>query len=265
MTNKKKENVLKISFLASGVLTLIISIESCKKQDNSTGTIVSTGAISITSVVQAKFGKSVVISMNGSGTSSSITLKSNGLPDHKTPYWGMGNAQYEDFPSGHKANANSEMNSQTYSMTIPTNPAEASTKEATSLGAIGMALNGVALYNDREGGNVPLEEITITTFDYAGAHPSPAKAYHYHTTGRYTSVDDAKLIGFLRDGFPIYGRKDTTGEYPNLDNYGGHFGPTQDFPDGIYHYHASNVNYLNTGYYVLKSGTYYGTKGTFTD
>jgi hypothetical protein len=78
-------------------------------------------------------------------------------------------------------------------------------------------------------------------------------------------MDDAKLIGFLRDGFPIYGRKDTTGVYPTLDVYGGHFGPTQDFPDGIYHYHASNVNYLNSGYYILKAGSYYGNKGTFTN
>ena len=130
---------------------------------------------------------------------------------------------------------------------------------------IGMALNGVPLFNDREGGNVSLDAMTITTFDYSGAHPAPSKNYHYHTTGRYTSMDDAKLIGFLRDGFPIYGRKDTTGIYPTLDSYGGHFGPTQDFTSGIYHYHASNVNYLNTGYYILKAGSYYGTKGTFTN
>lgn len=200
-----------------------------------------------------------------SASSTTITLKSNGLPDHKTPYWGVGNALYEDFPNGHAANVNSTMIAQNYVMTIPLNPTEATTKEETSLGAIGMALNGVPIFNDREGGNIPLEAMTITTFDYSGAHPAPGKDYHYHTTGRYTSQDDAKLIGFLRDGFPIYGRKDTTGIYPTLDIYGGHTGPTQDYPNGIYHYHASNVNYLNTGYYVLKAGKYYGTKGTLTN
>ena len=157
------------------------------------------------------------------------------------------------------------MITQNYSMTIPTNPDEASSKKATSLGEIGMALNGVPIFNDREGGNVSLDAMTLTTFDNSGAHPAPQKNYHYHTTGKYTSVDDAKLIGFLRDGFPIYGRKDTTGVYPTLDAYGGHFGPTQDFPNGIYHYHASNVNYLNSGYYILKAGSYYGNKGTFTN
>jgi len=251
---------LKLSIFGLSFLALAVTLPSCKK-----GSIVSTGDVSITDVVKSKFTSAVTISTSGSGKKSSITIKSNGLPDHKTPYWGAGNALYEDFPSGHAPNVNTSMTSQTYSMTIPAMPDESSSKEETSLGEIGMALNGVAIYNDREGGNVALESNTLTTFDNAGAHPAPGKKYHYHTTGKYTSVDDARLIGFLRDGFPIYGRKDTTGVYPTLDNYGGHTGPTQDFPNGIYHYHASNINYLNTGYYILKAGSYYGTKGTFTN
>jgi len=251
---------LKLIFLGSVLLALSLTYYSCKKDS-----IVSTGDVSITNVVKTKFTSAVTISTSGSGSNSSITLKSNGLPNHKTPYWGSGNALYEPFPSGNAPNVNTEMIAHNYAMTIPSNPDEASSKEATSLGEIGMALNGVPIFNDREGGNVALDAKTVTTFDYSGAHPAPAKNYHYHTTGRYTSEDDAKLIGFLRDGFPIYGRKDTTGLYPTLDNYGGHFGPTQDFPNGIYHYHSSNVNYLNTGYYILKAGSYYGTKGTFTN
>ena len=262
-------NKLKLAIFGLSLMTLSVTIYSCSKHDPppniSSGSIVSSGAVSVTSIVQSKFTSAVTISTGGSGNTSSITFKSNGLPDHKTPYWGSGNALYEAFPPGHAPNANSIMLAQNYSMTFPTNPNEASSKEATSLGEIGMALNGVALFNDREGGNVPLDATTVTTFDYSGAHPSPGKDYHYHTTGKYTSLDDAKLIGFLRDGFPIYGRKDTTGVYPTLDVYGGHSGPTQDIPNGIYHYHASNVNYLNTGYYILKSGSYYGTKGTFTN
>lgn len=239
------------------IISIFIAIanSSCSKYN------VNPGNVSITEVVQSKFSSAVTVTVNG----SKITIKSNGLPDHKTPYWGMGNTLYEAFPLGHAANVNSTMVAQSYTMKIPTNPNEASKKEATSLGEIGMALNGVAIFNDREGGNVPLDAMTLTTFDHAGAHPAPGKNYHYHTTGKYTSVDDAKLIGFLRDGFPIYGRKDTTGVYPVLDEYGGHTGPTQDFPEGIYHYHASNVNYLNSGYYILKAGSYYGTKGTFTN
>ena len=250
---------LKVSIFGLSLLAISFILYSCNKDDDSTTVTPTTGAVSILSTVQTKYKSMVTISTSG----TSITLKSNGLPDHKTPYWGVGNALYEDFPTGYHANVNTSMSAHNYVMTIPTNPNEATSKEETTLGPIGMALNGVPIYNDREGGNVPLDALTITTFDYSGAHPGPGKDYHYHTTGRYTSQDDAKLIGFLRDGFPIYGRKDTTGVYPTLDIYGGHTGPTQDFPDGIYHYHASNVNYLNTGYYVLKAGNYYGTKGTF--
>ena len=231
---------------------------SCEKTNITTDTA-SAGTVDITTAVQANYTGSTTIA----ASSNSIVIKSTGLPNHKTPYWGVGNALYEDFPAGYHANVNTSMTAHNYSMTIPTKPAAASTKEETTLGPIGMAINGVPIYNDREGGNVPLDALTITTFDYSGAHPGPGQDYHYHTTGRYTSQDDAKLIGFLRDGFPIYGRKDTSGVYPTLDAYGGHTGVTQDFPTGIYHYHASNVNYLNTGYYVLKAGSYYGTKGTF--
>lgn len=248
----------KLRIVGVGLLTIFVGIYSCKKDtDNNTE---ATGDVSIISAVQANYISAVALATSG----SSITLKSNGLPNHKTPYWGVGNDLYEDFPAGFHANVNTSMSAHNYSMTIPSMPAKATSHEATTLGPIGMAINGVPIYNDREGGNIPLDSLTLTTFDYSGAHPGPGKDYHYHTTGRYTSMDDAKLIGFLRDGFPIYGRKDTTGAYPTLDEYGGHTGPTQDFPNGIYHYHAANVNYLNSGYFVLKAGSYYGTKGTFT-
>ena len=49
-------------------------------------------------------------------------------------------------------------------MTLTISPVEVSAKEATSLGPIGMALNGVAIYNDREWGNVPLDAEVLLTF-----------------------------------------------------------------------------------------------------
>lgn len=246
-----------IIFSLLAVIQMGCSNSDPKVDDTST----TSGTVDISTVIKAKYFNSAVVSTNG----STIIIKSNGLPEHKTPYWGEGNVLYEDFPTGYHANVNTSMSAQNYTMTIAAKPSVSSTHEETTLGAIGLALNGVPIYNDREGGNVALDALTITTFDYSGAHPGPGMDYHYHTTGRYTSTDDANLIGFLRDGFPIYGRKDNDGTYPsNLDTYGGHTGVTADFSEEIYHYHASNVNYLNTGYYVLKAGSYYGTKGTFT-
>jgi hypothetical protein len=37
----------------------------------------------------------------------------------------------------------------------------------------------------------------------AGAHSGPGGLYHYHLNGDFTPKDDAKLIGWLRDGVPI--------------------------------------------------------------
>jgi hypothetical protein len=51
------------------------------------------------------------------------------------------------------------LQSQVFVMTIPINPVAATTQEETSLGPI--RRNGVAIYNDREGGNVPVDAGTL--------------------------------------------------------------------------------------------------------
>lgn len=253
---------LKSATLGLCLLAIILGIYSCSKDDETITPV--TGLTDITSVVQSKFltAYGVTVSTNG----NDIVIKSDGRPNnHKTPYWGVGNALYEAFPVGHMSNPGGQILVQNYTMTIPAKPAEASTHEATTTFAIGMALNGVPIFNNTEMAGVSLDAGTITSFDGAGAHPAQAGDYHYHTNGTYTSLNDANLVGFLRDGFPIYGRKDMDGSYPsNLDAYNGHTEATIEFPNGIYHYHIRNENYLNTGYYIIKSGSYYGTKGTFT-
>jgi len=247
-------------FLSALALS-VITVSSCKKSTDDTGTGTTPGTVSTTSVVTAKYTSAVTIATSG----GSITLRSNGTPAHVSPYWGVGNALYEAPSLPGQTTNPGIIGVQNYAMTIPTNPAEASTKEATTLGPIGMALNGVPIYNDREGGNVPVDAGVLTSMDRAGAHPGPGNTYHYHFTGDFTGNDDANLIGFLRDGFPIYARKDNDGSYPtNLDANGGHVGTTADFPTAIYHYHASNTAYMGSRFYVLKAGSYNGTKGTFT-
>lgn len=251
------KQVFKLVLSVTGVL--IITAWGCKK--DSSGSVTTTVTVG---TVPAVFSSNYKSGVTLSASTTTVTLKSNGTPDHVTPYWGSGNAMFEAQTAGQTLTPN-QMSAQNFSMTIPINPVEASSKEETSLGPIGMALNGVAIYNDREGGNVPVDAGTLTTFDRGGGHSGPGGLYHYHFNGDFTSKNDAKLIGYLRDGFPIYGRKDTTGIVPtNLDVNGGHVGPTQNYPNGIYHYHCSNIAYMNSVYYILKSGSYYGTKGTFT-
>jgi YHYH protein len=250
------------------VLSAFISslfLLSCSSNTNQTSTTttspVTQGEVDISTVVNQKM-VSGYVTVATSGTN--LILKSDGRPDHKTPYWGVGNAKYEAFPSGHASNPGGQILAQSYTMTLPMKPNGASTHEATGMGPIGMALNGVAIFNNVEMGGTAIDAGILSSLDGAGAHPAQVGNYHYHVTGTYTSQDDNNLIGFLRDGFPIIGRKDMDGSYPkNLDAYNGHTAATTEFPNGIYHYHVENVNYLNSGYYILKSGSYYGTKGTF--
>jgi hypothetical protein len=242
------------------LLLSFAGLTSCSSSSSQDDTTEESGSATVPTVFSSSYKSAVTLSSDG----TSVTMKSNGTPNHVTPYWGEGNTLYEAQTTGQTVNPGT-LQAQVFVMTIPLNPVAATTKEETSLGPIGMALNGVAIYNDREGGNVPVDAGTLTSFDRAGAHSGPGGLYHYHFNGDFTSDDDAKLIGWLRDGFPIYGRQDTNGTYPSdLDTNGGHIGATTEYPDGIYHYHCSNVNYMNSGFYVLKAGSYYGTKGTFT-
>ena len=254
---KRNRNKL-YTTLTLAMLVIGAIVMSCKKNEEPTPEV--TDYSIIPDAIKKNFKSSVLISTSN----GNIVLKSYGIPDHVTPYWGEGNAKYEAQTPGQTLTP-SVIQTQNFSMTIFANPVEASTKEPTSLGPIGMALNGVAIYNDREGGNVPVSDQTLTSFDRAGGHSGPGGLYHYHFDGDFTSYDDANLIGFLRDGFPIYGRKDADGSYPsNLDANGGHVGATLDYPNGVYHYHSAQTSYLNSRFYILKSGSYHGTKGTFT-
>lgn len=252
---KVKLSILALSLLASSVI-----IPSCSKDEEITNANTSTaqGDVNITSVVQSNYTNGVTISTSN----GYITLTSNGTPNHVSAYWGVGHVLYEVNPTGVNPGI---INERTNIMTIPTNPAPATVKEETALGAIGMALNGVPIFNDREGGNVPLDAMVLEHFERAGGHVGPS-GYHYHVSGDFTTEDDANLVGFLRDGFPIYGRKCISGDYPaDLDSNGGHTSATADFATPIYHYHCSNTNYLNLGVYILKSGSYHGTKGTYVN
>jgi YHYH protein len=244
----------RVSFVCTSLL-VAVSIGSCSQSDDP---VVATGD------VPAVFSDHYTSAVKLSATDDAIILESEGIPDHASPYWPTDNPLYKAQIDGHTVTPGS-LAEQTFVMTIPKNPAEASTKEETALGPIGMALNGVAIYNDREGGNVEVNAETLSTFDVGGGHSGPGGLYHYHFEPSFIGDDDDTMIGHLRDGFPVYARRDADGTYPgDLDSNGGHVGATAEYPDGIYHYHCSTINYLNGGYYVIKSGSYHGTKGTFT-
>jgi hypothetical protein len=196
-----------------------------------------------------------------------ITIKTTGLPDHKSSYYASTNALYEVYSgttfggSTFQKNPNS-IAEKAYTFKIPINPMVASTHAATPLGAIGVSLNGVPFYNQYAGPNQPLTG-EVVSFDRYWGHPTPTSAYHYHVEPLYlTTVKSTKsgLLGFLLDGFPVYGPEENGVAVDNskLDAYHGHTLATTDYPNGLYHYHITS-----TDPYINGSG-FYGTAGTVT-
>ena len=219
----------------------------------------------------------VTIMLNG----DSVIIESNGWPNHVSPYWSnttprtaidpMGNTlvtpaaaenhplfveptvtSYEQMAPGNIDDFNGF-----YTLTIPVSPTLANNSSATGLGPIGIAISGAMIYNDEEGPNIPLDN-AVGSLDFTAAHTGP-QSYHYHLEPKAWSDDDGALIGIMADGFFIYGRRDYDGNYPtDLDESGGHFGPTPHNPDGEYHYHIKNELYLNQ-YYIIFPDDYQGT------
>ncbi|KAB1158686.1 YHYH protein [Tenacibaculum aiptasiae] len=193
-----------------------------------------------------------------------VTFTTNNLPNHKSPYWGVGNANYEAY-NGTNPNWNQNPNtiaSQNITFQIPLNPSEASTKTNTSLGPMGLAINGVAFYNQYAGpNNQPLTN-EINSFDQYLGHPQNSGQYHYHQEPLFLTAQNGKsaFLGLLADGFPVYGPEEngTTITSADLDIYHGHTSATADFPNGIYHYHiTADDPYIN-------GNAFYGTPGNIS-
>lgn len=191
--------------------------------------------------------------------SDMITIESNGLPNHTSPYWDSSHPLHIDQVVGDHVTPGT-INSRSFTLTVPTKPEKASTSSATGLGAIGISVTGAPIFNDEEGPNRALDINTAMGFDYAGGHNGPS-GYHYHiessnvSENTTLSYDDEKLVGIMADGFLIYGRKcNATGDHPtDLDESGGHISLTQHSDEEeFYHYHIINEFYISS--YILLFG-----------
>src|SRR5690606_27445347 len=196
-----------------------------------------------------------------------VYIKTNGEPDHKSIYFPEGDSRYENFSGTTFAGNTFHKNPNTikakyYTFKIPINPAMDVTHRPTPLGPIGVALNGVPFFNQYAGPNQPLNN-EMESFDQYWGHPAPAGDYHYHVEPLYLTMvktSRSALMGFLLDGYPVYGPEENGAEVleSDLDEFHGHFGVTADYPDGIYHYHVTATDPFING-----SG-FYGTPGTVT-
>ena len=207
--------------------------------------------------VYKKFTSDVQMALDG----DFVVLTATGVPNHKSPYFASSDARYEAYNGTNNSfgKAPGSIDATRYVMRIPLRPARAATSAPTPLGPIGLALNGVPFFNQYNGQNRPLT-VEIDSFDQYNGHPTPTNAYHYHVEPLYLTrtIGSDRLLGFLLDGFPVYGPVESGKRMTNtdLDQLHGHVGKTVDYPDGIYHYHVTDADpYIN-------GAGFYGTAGT---
>lgn len=249
--------------IASILACALFSLSSCDKDDS----IVDNDP-GITDGVPAIY-KKIYGASSITADDDWIYIKSKGVPDHKSIYFATSDSRYENFSgttfNGRTFAKNPNMISeQNYVFKIPRNPKEASNHVATPMGPIGVSLNGVPFFNQYAGPNNQVLSGEIASFDQSWAHPAQRGDYHYHVEPILltTSVGKSVLLGFLLDGFPVYGPEENGGTAvveSSLDQYHGHFGVTADYPNGIYHYHVTNNDP-----YINGSG-FYGTAGTVSN
>lgn len=253
---KKKMRAFQWLFLAV-ILCFTMACQSCQKDEATTDPI-DTGTSELPAVFK-KFTSEVDVYVDG----DYVILKANGIPNHKSPYFATTDSRYEAYNGTNNAFAlnPNRISEKNYTFRIPLNPKPASSKAETPLGAMGIAVNGVPIYNQYAAMRAKLTE-EINSFDQYNGHPQPQGAYHYHVEPFYLTKNNGKeaLVGFLLDGFPVYGPYENGKKIVNsdLDTYHGHTHATSDYPNGIYHYHITDEDpYIN-------GNGFYGTPGTVT-
>lgn len=250
----------KMFYILLLAITLVASA-NCSKEENSTDNAEN----SIPDVYSKIYGTTATITSDG----NFVTIKTNGMPDHKSPYYPTNNPLYEPYSGTTFGGGNFNQNpniiqSQNFTFKIPLNPEVATNHSATPLGPIGVGINGVPFFNQYAGPNNQPLTFEINSFDKYYGHPTGTSIYHYHVEPIYLTtvkVNKSALLGFLLDGFPVYGPEEEDGtplSSSDLDVFHGHTHSTVDFPNGTYHYHfTADAPYLN-------GNGFYGTPGTVT-
>ncbi len=273
------------------VLFLLVAAASCSKTDTtSTGGSGSGGGSAgadgtTTNDFSRLYAKMYNVTSVDSTSSTNIKIKTSDVPDHKSPFFATTNAKYEAYNGDNPSFSTSinlmgtisdpDLLTQNLTFTIPRYPAVNSTHSSTTGGPIGIARNGIVFFNQYNGVGALLDDLEINNADQYLGHPTPTMAgaqYHYHYEPKFLTATygNSSFMGFLLDGFPVYGPNENGVKITTsvLDAYNGHVSATEDYPnDKIYHYHvissASSVSAsLLAAAPWINGGKYYGTRGT---
>jgi hypothetical protein len=113
-----------------------------------------------------------------------------------------------------------------YAAPIPLSPTLSEQDPITRDAALGVAVNGVPIYDYTGGGEMTQEDLahhqaqhdTLQTeqLDACGGHAGRGDDYHYHVKPscmieEMDNAGDAAIIGWAFDGFPIYGDRNPDG------------------------------------------------------
>jgi hypothetical protein len=133
---------------------------------------------------------------------------------------------------------------------FPLSPAVATTSTTPTTGPIGMAINGVLLYNPckQEGcSSTSGDTKALGELDTCNGHAGRSDDYHYHAaptcmmSGQSTSYWDTHPVGWLLDGFALYGYNDASGSIATRDSEcGGNTNTVYNGPSG-YSYHLTDT------------------------
>lgn len=161
------------------------------------------------SVADAGFSDSVTVAC----IDDRATLTSDTYPDHEMMTGIVGTNEQIPVPA------------KDYAAPIPLFPVLGTTPQ-TRDAALGVAVNGVPIYDYTGGGEMTVDDLyhtqtehdTLQTeqLDVCGGHAGRGNDYHYHVKPvcmieQMANAGDAAIIGWAYDGFPIYGDNNPDG------------------------------------------------------
>src|SRR5665811_1179319 len=147
---------------------------------------------------------------------------------------------------GYDRNPNS-IRSQSVRYSLPRSPKRASRPSCLPMGAIGVAENGVAIFNALDA--LDRDAVAHEVQDNCGGHPQMSGLYHYHAIPACLTKGESKhrasgLVGYALDGYPIYGPRGGGGKLLSNDDLDACHGQTSKVRfegrrQRIYHYNAT--------------------------
>ena len=131
---------------------------------------------------------------------------------------------------------------------IPLLPSIAATPTLVNDGPVGVAINGVPIFNPcKQGGCQNGDTKVLGELDVCNGHAGRADDYHYHAAPTCLMADqpahywDTHPLGWALDGFAIFGYNDATGSTATRDAIcGGNTLTTANAPTG-YSYHVTDT------------------------